>query len=99
MEWFIESKAWEWIFSGVGVVILVWVAKSLWRRKRGQPSQDASDGIVPANTSGDDIYIKSNGDVTIAKDHGKSIQVKNSNIGVIGDQVDVKDGIRFKEQK
>ena len=99
MDGFIESKAWEWIFSGIGVVILAWVAKSLWRRKREQPSQAASDEIVPTNTSGDDIYIKANGDVSIAKDHGKSIQVKNSNIGVIGDHVDVKNGIRFKEQK
>jgi hypothetical protein len=44
----------------------------------------------------DKISIQAGGDVSVAKDHGKSIQVKGSQIGVLGDNAEIKGGIHFK---
>ena len=99
MGWFFETKAWEWIFSGVGVVLLAWMVKWLWGRRKRRLSQATTSERIKPHATGDDIRIQAGGDVSVAKDHGKSIQVKNSQIGVIGDHAEVKGGIRFKDQK
>jgi len=55
-------------------------------------------GLKPVKNgnSGDSINIKSEGDVIFAKDQGKAISIKNSQVGVVGDNATVKNGIHFK---
>jgi hypothetical protein len=93
MDWFINSKAWEWIFSGIGVALLsAMVAWLIGRKKRRSAS---SEKMTPQPET-DKISIQAGGDVSLAKDHGKSVQVKDSQIGVVGDNAEIKGGIHFK---
>lgn len=93
MDWFIGSKAWEWIFSGIGVAVVTAIFAWFLGRKR---RQDASNESMTPKPEADKISIQAGGDVSLAKDHGKSIQVKDSHIGVIGDNTEIKGGIHFK---
>ncbi|MEZ4526214.1 MAG: alpha/beta hydrolase [Desulfobacterales bacterium] len=50
---------------------------------------------VQSGNQGDSINIKADGDVVFAKDQGKAYNIKNSQIGVVGDNTVIKDGIHF----
>ncbi len=55
-------------------------------------------GLKPVQSAnqGDSIIIKANRDVVFAKDQGNAYHIKNSQIGVVGDNAVIKDGIHFK---
>jgi hypothetical protein len=93
MDWFIKSKAWEWIFSGIGVAVASAIVAWFLARKRRQTTAIEK---MTAKPEADKISIQADGDVSFAKDHGKSVQVKDSQIGVIGDNAQIKGGIHFE---
>lgn len=33
MDWLVENKAWEWIFSGIGVVVMCWMAEKVLKKR------------------------------------------------------------------
>lgn len=56
-SWVIENK--EWLFSGVGLVILAWIVRKLFRRTRDTSSQAIRAGDNSANIqAGRDVNIK-----------------------------------------
>jgi hypothetical protein len=93
MDWFIKSKPWEWIFSGIGVAVATAIVAWLLGKKKRQAT--GNENIIP-KPGADNISIQADGDVSFAKDHGKSVQVKDSQIGVIGDNAQIKGGIHFE---
>jgi hypothetical protein len=93
MDWFIKSEAWEWIFSGIGVAVASAIIAWFLRKKRRQA---ASSKNMTAKPEADKISIKAGGDVSFAKGQGKSFQAKDSQIGVVGDNAEIKGGIHFK---
>lgn len=95
MDWLIKNKVWEWLFSGIGVAVLAWLGAWYFSRKRRR----SADEKKPTVSTGDSIHIQAGGDVSLAKDNGKSIQVKDSQVGVIGDHAEIKGGLHFNKPK
>ena len=61
--------------------------------------QEVIQRVQKREAKGDDIKIEAGGDVVFAKDSGKAIQVKNSQVGVIGENAKISGGIHYKNQK
>lgn len=113
IDWMIENKVWEWLFSGVGVVFIVWFLNRFIISKKGKHARlvvekSASEnsvmvegnvgGDVVSGDQGDRININAGGDAVIAKDQGKAINIKNSQVGVVGDNTKVEGDINFKKE-
>lgn len=80
MNWLIENK--EWLFSGIGVVFVCWVVGKIF--KKGKEKDDRENINIVA------------GNVSFAKNHGKSTQIINSKVGVVGDHAEIKGDVNVK---
>ena len=59
MQWLGANK--EWIFSGIGVVIVVWIGRMMIQGRKAVSSQEIRSGSDSRNIqAGRDIRIKSN---------------------------------------
>ena len=94
MEWF-AGVVGAIIAAVVGGLILNW----LWERWKEKSKKIPEKEPSQFSREGDDIKINAGGDVLIAKDNGRVIQFKNSQIGVVGDNAEIKGGIQFKDKK
>ncbi|WP_289021149.1 hypothetical protein [Desulfobacter postgatei] len=90
MNWLFENKAWEWLFSGIGVVVGKIFKKRKEKNDHGHTGRDVS--FV---NKGDNIRISGN-NVSFAKDHGKSTQIINAKVGVVGDHAEIKGDVNVK---
>ncbi len=112
IDWIMENKVWEWFFSGIGVVFLVWlinrfmggkkakeVPASIQKSvgKKGVLVEGSVGGDIITGDQGDNININAGGDVTFAKDQGKAYNIKDSQVGVVGDNAKVTGGINFNK--
>jgi len=78
--------------------ILDWAAFEAGVKNLGFDIKDAQVGIIGDTAhfdggiqQGDQISIESGEDVAFAKDHGKAVNIKNSQVGVSGDNATVRD--------
>lgn len=65
------------------------------------PAQERTEKAAAADArqpGGDAINIQAGGDVAFSKDQGKSVVIKNSQVGAMGDHVTVKGGIHFDKK-
>ena len=81
-KWIFENK--EWLFSGIGVAFFLVIIKLL----RGKKNSETSNG-----TNG--INHGARNDISNIKDGNKSVKVKESTAGVIGDNPVIHGGIHF----
>lgn len=95
MDWLVENKAWEWIFSGIGAVAVCWVVRKIFKKRKETDDQGHTGREVKVANKGDDIRIRGN-NVSVVKDHGKSTQIINSKVGVAGDYTEIKGGVNLK---
>ncbi|HAR35010.1 MAG TPA: hypothetical protein DCR95_13260 [Desulfobacter sp.] len=95
MDWLVENKAWEWIFSGIGGVAVCWVLGKIFKKRKEKDDQGRTGREVNVANKGDDIRISGN-NVSVAKDHGKSTQIINSKVGVAGDYAEIKGDVNVK---
>ncbi len=82
MDWLVENKAWEWIFSGIGVVAMCWVAEKVLK-KRNEKSEQR--GI------GSEVNVTNKGDVNVKT----QVNITNSQVGVVGDHIHISGGIHL----
>ncbi len=76
IQWILDNKSWEWAFSGICVVILGWVGRWVFKRKSApEPVKNVQAGYHE-------------GDV-IQGDTEKKTIIKNSKVGIVGDNVKV----------
>jgi hypothetical protein len=83
------------VVTVVGGLILNW----LWERRKKKSAKSHEKETPKPLPNGDDIQINSAGDVVFAKDNSTAIQVKNSQVGVVGNNTKINGGIHFKNQK
>jgi len=95
MDWLVENKAWEWIFSGIGVVFICWVAGKIFKKSREKDDSRNTVSEMNVTNKGDDINIQAR-NVSIGTKNGKSTQIINSKVGVIGDHAQIKGGVNLK---
>ena len=93
MDWFFENI--KWIFSGIGAVVIAGFFKMMKKKSAKSHENETPNPLY----KGDDIQIRANGDVVFAKDNGKAIQVKNSQVDVVGNNAEIKDGIHITNKK
>lgn len=107
IEWLMANK--QWVFSGIGVAIIAGGMKLILSKfKKGKVMADNTTqsganmvnngsvrGDMVGGNKGDTLNIRAGGDVAVAKDHGKVIQIKDSQVGVVGDNANVNGGINF----
>ena len=90
MDWLIENKPWEWIFSGIGAVAIGWVLGKIFKKRKEKDGRD-----VNVVNKGDDIRISGN-NVSFAEDHGKATQIINAKVGVVGDHAEIRGDVNVK---
>ena len=95
MDWLVENKAWEWIFSGVGVVFVCCVLGKIFKKRKEKDDQGHTGCDVNVVNKGDDIRISGN-NVAFAKDHSISTQIINAKVGVVGDHTEIKGDVNVK---
>jgi len=95
MDWLIEHKPWEWIFSGIGVVAVCWGVGKIFKKRKEKDDQGHTGRDVNVVNKGDDIRISGN-NVSFANDHGKSTQIINAKVGVVGDHAEIKGDVNVK---
>jgi len=113
IDWIMENKVLFFLGSGIGIVFFEWLTNWLRRRKKEketpasiQKSVGEKGVIVEGNVGGDiitgdqgdKININTGGDVTFAKDQGKAYNIKDSQVGVVGDNAKVTGGINFNKK-
>ena len=82
MDWMVENKVWEWMFSGIGVVFVSWVAGKVGKKRKGKRDQRGIDGEVK-ETNNQGVSV------------GTQINITNSPVGAVGDHIHVSGGIHL----
>ncbi|WP_286817814.1 AAA-like domain-containing protein [Desulfobacter sp. UBA2225] len=82
MDWLVENKAWEWIFSGIGVVVMCWVAEKVLKKSNEKSEQRGIGSEVNVTNKGD-VNVKTQPNIT------------NSQVGAVGDHIHVSGGIHL----
>lgn len=95
MDWLVENKAWEWIFSGIGVVFVCWLAGKIFKKRKEKDDPRNTVSEINVTNKGDDINIRAR-NVSFAKENGKSTQIINSKVGVAGDHAEIKGDVNLK---
>ncbi len=102
-----QTQAWEWLFSGAGIAALGWLFKiSADKRKQKLSAESAKPDAENSRQNSESLKpivenhqqkteINSGGNAVYAKGRGKAGIIKNSQVGVYGDNPHVEGGIHY----